>query len=87
MGTNRLLFDLQQKLEDSHHIHEVMGQSLLSGGRDNTRISSLKLHQGRFRLDINIYIFSERTTGRKVVESLPVEVLKKHGGAALRAMV
>lgn len=40
----------------------------------------------RFRLDINIYIFSERMTGRKVVESLPMEVLKKHGGAALRAM-
>lgn len=62
MGTNRLLFDLQQKLEDSHHIHELMGQSLLSGGRDNTRISSLKLHQVQIGYK---YIYILRKNDRK----------------------
>ena len=41
-----------------------------------------KLHQGRFRLDIRKYYFSER-----VVESLTLEVFKERLDVVLRDMV
>ena len=53
----------------------------------------LKLHQRRVRLDIKKKLFSERLLThwhrrpRKLVESLSLEVFKKHEDVALRDMV
>jgi len=72
----------------------VVRQVLISQvASDTMRGNALKLHQGRFRLDIRKNFVTERVVRhwnrlpREMVESLSVEVFKKHVDMGLQDMV
>ena len=72
---------------------EVGTDVLCQVTNNKTRGNGSKLHQGRFRLDINKDFFTERVIKhwtrlpREVVESLSLEEFKRHVDEVLRDMV
>ena len=72
--------------------HKWCPLGLSTGASNRTRGNSLKLHQGRIRLDIGKNVFPERVVmpwnrlPRDVVKWSFLEILKRHADVVLRDM-